>query len=439
MKNAIMKAAHEMTRETLRKFPGTNYRATFAAALRLAWEDARADANFAAAAARLAVAVVMQAAADAVTRSNADVEAAAAECMDSMPVKLSDDMLAIDAFIIAHKNPAAAAELAARLHKAAAAAPYSMMKLSRFVEDENGKKMKQYYADARAFWMLPESVGGLALMPWADAVETVAGEAYIVINDKFINDAKWHEKTLKYAAYDAAMLAVARCEKGVRDRARRARKAEARADAAYMENPDGIPGYHAPAPEKLAITRATLAALAQDDDDKRIINALLAGKTQKETAAAIGKTQGFVSKRIARMAKAEARREAEAEAAAVAEWMNGGSLEKPAARRARAAAADDARREAEAAAVAAAANPAAARFARAEAAPEAPEAAARRRADAAALAAANAAALAETIRREAEAAPDAAARKEARAAAKAAADDARRAAKAARDARRAAK
>lgn len=298
MKNAIMKAAHEMTRETLRKFPGANYRATFAAALRIAWEDARAAANIAAAAARLAVAVVMQAAADAVARRAADVEAAAAEIAADMP-KLSDEMPLAVALEIAARDAAAGEELAARLHRAAAAAPYRMLKQSRIVEDaETGKPVKQFYTDSRAFWMLPESVGGLALMPWADAVETVAGEAFIALYDKAD---KWQEKPLKYAAYDAAAYAVARCEKCVRDRARRARKAENRGDAGYLENPDGVPGYHAPAPEKIAITRAALAALAQDDDDKRIINGLLRGMTQKELAAAVGRTQGFISKRIARM------------------------------------------------------------------------------------------------------------------------------------------
>lgn len=297
MKNAIMKAAHEMTRETLRKFPGANYRATFAAALRIAWEEARAAANIAAAAARLAVAVVMQAAADAVTRRAADVEAAAAEIVADMP-KLSDEMPLSAALEIAARDAAAGEELAARLKKAAAAAPYRMLRQIRKTTTEAGEIAYTITSDPRAFWMLPESVGGLALMPWADAVETVAGETFVVLYDKL---SLWAEKPLKYAAYDAAAYAVARCEKGVRDRARRARKAENRGDAGYLENPDGVPGYHAPAPEKIAITRATLAALAQDDDDKRIINGLLRGMTQKELAAATGRTQGFISKRIARM------------------------------------------------------------------------------------------------------------------------------------------
>ena len=297
MKNAIMKAAHEMTRETLRKYPGTNYRATFAAALRIAWEEARAADAIAAAAARLAVAVVLQSAADAVTRRAADVEAAAAEIVADMP-KLSDEMPLAAALEIVARDAAAGEELAARLKKAAAAAPYRMLRQIRKTTTEAGEIVYTITSDPRAFWMLPESVGGLALMPWADAVETVAGEAFIVLYDKV---SLWEEKPLKYAAYDAAAYAVARCEKGVRDRARRARKAENRGDASYMENPDGIPGYHAPAPEKIAITRATLAALAQDDDDKRIINGLLRGMTQKELAAAVGRTQGFISKRIARM------------------------------------------------------------------------------------------------------------------------------------------
>jgi hypothetical protein len=41
----IMTRAHEMTRETRREYPAADYRATFAAALRIVWEQAKAEST----------------------------------------------------------------------------------------------------------------------------------------------------------------------------------------------------------------------------------------------------------------------------------------------------------------------------------------------------------------------------------------------------------
>ena len=41
MNNTIMRNAHDMTRETVKQHPGTDYRATFRAALAIAWSDAK--------------------------------------------------------------------------------------------------------------------------------------------------------------------------------------------------------------------------------------------------------------------------------------------------------------------------------------------------------------------------------------------------------------
>jgi len=184
-------------------------------------------------------------------------------------------------------------EFFTRAIRAAAAMPGRMLSIPRR-NKETGEVT--YIADTSVLWMIPINRGGLALMPWQDALETIAGEAFVVLSEK-LND--WYDKPFKYAMYDAAMTAVRRIDKAMRDRPRRAKTPGM--DAAYLEDPDGIPGYHAPAPEKTVILRAAVEALASDDDDKRIINGMMKGMTQKEIAAAVGRTQGFVSKRITRM------------------------------------------------------------------------------------------------------------------------------------------
>ena len=297
MKNAIMKAAHEMTKETLHKYPGTNYRATFAAALRIAWEEAHAAAAQDAAIIRLTIAALLQHAADAVTRRAADVEQAVADLLDEMP-RLSDDMPLSDALRLAAADKRAAQELAERLSRAAAAAPYRMLALRRYEEDDDGNKVLTYHTDARCYWMIPVAAGGMGLMDWSDAVQTVAGEAFIVLWDKVDG---WADKTLRWSCYDAAAYAVARAEKCVRDRARRARKSADRADASYMENPDGIPGYHAPNPERLAIVRDEIDHLPACDNEKRIINGMMLGLTQTQMAAKYGLKQSYISKHLRSM------------------------------------------------------------------------------------------------------------------------------------------
>lgn len=180
-----------------------------------------------------------------------------------------------------------------RAIRAAAAMPGRMLSIPR-KNKETGEIT--YIADSSVMWMIPESRGGLALMAWEDALQTIAGEMFVVMSEKL---GEWHDKPFKYAMYDSAMTAVRRIDKAMRDRPRRAKRPGM--DAAYMEDPDGVPGYHAPAPEKIAIARAAIEALAGDDDDRRIINGMMDGKTQKEIAAAIGHTQSFVAKRIAKM------------------------------------------------------------------------------------------------------------------------------------------
>lgn len=214
------------------------------------------------------------------------------------------------------------------LKKAAAKMPDFLMSVPYI--DENGERA--FRLDKCVLWMVPESRGGQGLVPWKEAVETVSAEAWIILVERM--EAYDGGKPLAIMVYDACKTAVRRLDRIYHDAPRTKRTKDGKQISLYggaagacewndmnaARAPHSL-AWKAESPEAAYISREAVEELVHDENDKRIVNALERGFTQKEIAAAMGISQPAVAKRVKGMKARRIEQLGSAEA-----WMRGYSL-----------------------------------------------------------------------------------------------------------------
>lgn len=266
----IMTRAHEMTAAALDKWPGTDRRATLAAALRLAWADARQP-----------------------------------QTLDQFHALPGEAQLEI-------------------LRKFAARCPSYAARAVKVTEDpETGEKIKTPAPAAWAQWMQPRSAGGLELEPWDVAVDTVAAEAYIGL-DRQPEDLPLG--IILARAVKAACMRLSRVYRDAPNNRKRSRTQDgtgAILDPVSLDDPDYTGAVHFPGPEPAAVTREAVRTAARDDVDLMILDLKSQGYTLQHIAAAAGMTHPAVIKRLRKM---QARLQ---DGGTVEAWLSGDELQRP--------------------------------------------------------------------------------------------------------------
>lgn len=214
------------------------------------------------------------------------------------------------------------------LKKAAAKMPDFLQSVPYIDDDGN----KAYRLDKSVLWMVPESRGGQGLLPWQEAVETVANEAWIILAERM--EAYDGGKPLVIMVYDACKIAVRRLDRIFHDAPRTKRTKEGKqislyggtAGACEWNDMNAVRAPHslawkAESPEAAFIGREEVEALTHDESDRRIINALEHGYTQSEIAAAMGISQPAIAKRVKGMKSRRIEQIGSAEA-----WLRGYSM-----------------------------------------------------------------------------------------------------------------
>ncbi len=451
----MMKKAHEMTRAARETWPGIDYRATLAAALRELWAETQTETARNLGIIRLTIAAILQHAED-VTAARTPAPAAAAdpeaarraqEARQAAEEAAQEDAARQQA---AQQQPQTLEEFFAApgelqldmIRRMATRCPDRAMNRTRAAVDEDGSRiynedgeqMRAFVSSTWAAWMTPRKRGGLGLVPFAEAVEEVTAEAWMILQrinpDPAAQEAAagitWGAKKplkvedgepLGITLAHAADLACKRLDRQHRDKPTRAK-----ADPASLDDPDFNLAAHLPSPEPAALNRESIRTAARSESDLAILDLAAQGYNRVEIGRALGITRQAVEKHLKKMQTRL--QDAKTEQAANdldAAVMAAAGVRRPS----RKTWTPD---NAGSGSSTGSSAVAAALYSAAAAAQEDPEDAARRRADIAALAAANAAALAETARRAQESAESADEKEEARAACAALADDARRAA-----------
>ena len=295
-KSEMMTRAHEMTRACRR--PGDDYRATLGLCLRAAWEEARSEQARSAAAVRLTVAAVLQAAEDATTRRAADTAAAARAVtgeqeqarQEQQPETLSDFL----------RLPGEAQ--LDMLRKFAGRCPgYAARAVKRMQDPETGETVTVPAPAAWADWMTPRSKGGLELEPWEIAVDTVAAEAWTRL-DKQPEDLPL--PIILARACRAACIRLSRVYRDAptnRSRSKTQDGTGAIRDAVSLDDPDYSSAARYPSPETAACERDAIRAAAHDEADFTILDLRAQGYTLQTIAARLGISHPAVIKRLRRM------------------------------------------------------------------------------------------------------------------------------------------
>lgn len=300
-KSEIMTRAHAWTRETVAAYPGSSYRATLAAALHELWKDIRSEDARSAAAVRLTVAAVLQAAEDAVTRRTADTAAAAHACCSEQQTGSEQQQ---------EQEPATLAEFLQQpgdvqletLRKFAARCPgYAARQVKKTTDPETGETVTVPAPAAWADWMIPRSRGGLELEPWSVAVDTIAAEAWTRL------EKQPEDLPLQIILARAARAACMRLSKVYRDapnnrsRSRRQDGSGTIIDAVSLDDPDYSAAAHFPGPESATVTREAIRQAANDPRDFAILDLRSQGQTLQQIAARLGISHPAVIKRLRRM------------------------------------------------------------------------------------------------------------------------------------------
>ncbi len=244
----IMTRAHEMTAAALEKWPDADRRATFAAALRLAWADARQPQTL--------------------------------EQFRSLPGEKQFEIL----------------------RKFAARCPaYAARAVKRIEDPETGEQIKVPAPAAWADWMIQRSAGGLELEPWTVAVDTVAAEAFIGL-DRQPEDLPLG--IILARAVKAACMRLSRVYRDAPNNRKRSRTQDgtgAILDPVSLDDPDYRSAASYPGPEPAAIVRESISTAARDNLDITILSMKSDGYTLEEIGAFIGMTHPAVIKRLKKM------------------------------------------------------------------------------------------------------------------------------------------
>lgn len=253
----IFRAAWTMTRAALEKWPEADRRATFAAALRLAWEDARSSAA--------------QEAQQA-PREEAQQEPAQPETLQEFYALPGEAQLDL-------------------LRKFASRCPSYAARAVKITEDpETGEKIKTPAPAAWADWMIPRSAGGMELEPWEAALDTIAAEAWTRL------DRQPEDLPLGILLARAARAACQRLSNQYRDKPSRSA-----ADAASLDDPDFSLAAHLPSPEPAAVLRESVRTAARSEQDLAILDLAAQGYNRIEIGCALGITRQAVEKHLKKM------------------------------------------------------------------------------------------------------------------------------------------
>ena len=334
-RNEMMTRAHAWTRETVAAYPGSNYRATLAAALRELWSDTRTETARSLAAVRLTIAALLQHAED-VTAARTPAPAAAAdpeaarraqEAQQAAEEAAREDEARQQA---AQQQPqtlpeffAAPGELQLQMiRRLATRCPDRAMNRTRAAVDpdtgerlynENGEQMREFIRQTWAAWMTPKKRGGLGLVPFGEAVEEVTAEAWMILQrinpDPAAQEAAagiaWgRKKPLKVKDGEPLGLTLARAADLAcyhLDRQHRDRPGFYAADPASLDDPDFSLAAHLPSPEPVAVQRESIRTAARSDQDLAILDLAAQGYNRVEIGRALGITRQAVEKHLKKM------------------------------------------------------------------------------------------------------------------------------------------
>lgn len=274
----IMTRAQQMTAAAMEKWPDADRRATLAAALRLAWEEARQPQTM--------------------------------DQFRSLPGEQQVDIL--------RKFAARCPSYAARTVR-----PALDDDGNRIIDPETGKAV-MIPAPARwAEWMTPRSSGGLELEPWNVAVDTVAAEAWIGL-DRQPDDLPLG--IILARAAKAACMRLSRVYRDAPNNRKRSRTQDGSGsilDPVSLDDPDYKSAASYPGPEGAAIVRESIRTAARDDVDLLILDLKSQGYTLQQIAAAAGMTHPAVIKRLKKM------QQRLQDGGTVEAWLAGDDLKRP--------------------------------------------------------------------------------------------------------------
>lgn len=240
---AVMRRAHDMTRRTLAAYPGADYRTTLAAALRIAWADATAPA--------------------------------AADAWNGMQPEEQVEALSRMTYKAARRDLAGT--------------------------DRDGNERADRFAWART------PAGDIQ----REAVEQIVNEAWARLA-VYVTDERHADKPLAALMYQAVVTAAQAINRAERRNARAIKWADVvtGADDDGKETTERIArivNNAAPAaerflqPEAAAVLHDTIASLAADDTDRRILDGMIRQFSRRDIAEHLGMSHTAVNKRVNRM------------------------------------------------------------------------------------------------------------------------------------------
>lgn len=255
---AVLTRAHDMTRRTLAAFPGADYRATLAAALRIAWADALAPS--------------------------------AADAWNGMQPEEQLDALRRMTYKAARRDLAYMRDGDAWHDNGSAR------------RSSDGQRRQ---SDRFAWARTPD--GDLQ----RDAAEQIVHEAWIRMTE-YVTDERHADKPFAALLYQAAATAAQYINRAERRNARAIRWADIQTGAdddgkETTERIARIVNNAAPMaerflqPEAAAVLHDTIAALAADDTDRAILAGMIEQHSRRDIAEHLGLSHTAVNKRVNRM------------------------------------------------------------------------------------------------------------------------------------------
>lgn len=243
-RSEIMTKAQEMTAEALRRWPGQDRRATLTVCLRQAWADARQPQTI--------------------------------EQFRALTGEKQLDLLRM----AAAKVPARAARKTRPV----------LGPDGQPVLGPDGRPVRQLVGiPASIRWMIPESDGGLGLATWAEALDTIANEAWIAL-DRIDSTMPLGIILARATDYAAQRLSRMYQDKPARGSA-----------AVSLDDPDYTGAVHYPSPEPVAVLRESIRTAARTEQDRAVLDLQAQGYTHPEIARALGISRQGVEKHLRKM------------------------------------------------------------------------------------------------------------------------------------------
>ena len=285
---AVMTRAHDMTRRTLEQWPAADYRVTFAAAMRIAWEDANAPS----------------AAAEWATKSPEEQ----IDALTRMTYKAaSRDLAGTD-----RRGNARADRFAWARTKELALDPANVTP----IVNEAYTRLIPYLCDEKHEDKPLNALMYQAVTTAAQAINRA--EKRNARPAMYMTEAEYAEENARRAAvklrkaeaeaaadpngYAVAAIEARNAATAARDKARRAAIVNETARDLFIIIDDAAPAADRfIAPEAAAIVLDELEALPADDTDRRILSGMLQQYSRRDIADTLGMSHTAVNKRAAKM------------------------------------------------------------------------------------------------------------------------------------------